>query len=396
LSDAFEQLVTLTNPALYDSDGDGTSDGDELGAGGRPNYVAYASNVAVTVYATRPQAFEGVLSGQFTILLPKPAPAGGVTVSYHLSGSAIPTNEYTLSPAGHSLFFPAGAITAAINVNAVDDNIGDELDRTVELRLTNATVFAWEERPAQVELINNDAPMVRVLALDTEAAETKPGVTNAAQFQFVRFAGFSQTMNVYFTLGGTAANGTDYNSISSPITIPAGERAVTLRLVPRQDTLVEGTETFTLTLQANAAYVIDSSNAMVSASLFDDDLPVVQITATDADAREAGLDPGQFQVTRTGAAGQPLVVRYAAYGTASSTNFSLGTSNVVKDYQTLSGTVTIPAGAGFANIPVTPLADTQLEPMETVIAVLRGETNYVIGNNNSATVYLDDSNAQSF
>lgn len=396
LSDAFEVSVTGTATNLFDTDSDGFSDAlEDANGDGVPNYAEAARNVAVCVYASRPTATEGGLNGEFTILLPQPAPTGGVRVDYLLGGGALLGEEFSLSPGPYSLTIPAGNSSATLAVAAVNDSIGDELDRVVELRITNATQFAWDERPAEVTLVNNDPPTVRVLAADADAGETRAGTTNAAEFLFVRDAGFSQALTIFFSVGGTAGTA-DYPSLGTSVTIPAGQRATSLFVRPVQDSDVEGVETVVVTLLPNGAYSLDPSNNLATVTIADDDLPIVQIFATDYDAREAGLDPGQFQITRTGGTGQPLTVYYAAYGTASPSNFVYGTSNIVQDYQPLSGVATIPAGSSSVNIPVTPLSDAQLETMETVVTVLRGSTAYTIGASNTATVYIDDSNPAQF
>lgn len=321
LSDAFEMSVTGTNPQLFDTDGDGISDALEDSNGdGVPNFAEAARNVAVCVYSSRPTATEGGLTGEFTILLPQAAPAGGVQVNYLLGGSALLGAEYSLSPEPYSLLLPQGAVSATITVTAVNDNIGDELDRVVELRITNATQFAWDERPAEVTLINNDAPTVRVLAVDGEAAETRAGTTNAGEFLFVRDAGFNQALTINFSVSGTVSS-SDYASIGSSMTIPTGERAASLKLRPVQDAEVEGAETVVVSIVPNGTYTLDPSNVTATVTIADDDLPAVQIFASDPDAREAGPKSGQFQITRTGGTGQPLSVYYMAYGTASPSNF---------------------------------------------------------------------------
>ena len=88
----------------------------------------------------------------------------------------------------------------------------------------------------------------------------------------------------------------------------------------------------------------------------------VTITATDANASEAGLDAGQFTVTRTGSTASGLAVDYTVAGTATSGS----------DYQALPGTLTIPAGALTATIGVTPLNDSAVEGPEKLEAVLDG------------------------
>ncbi|MGE3473092.1 MAG: PKD domain-containing protein, partial [Vicinamibacterales bacterium] len=108
--------------------------------------------------------------------------------------------------------------------------------------------------------------------------------------------------------------------------------------------------------------------------------PVVTVDATDAQASEQGLDPGAFTLSRTGPVGFPLVVDIAIRGTA---------SNGV-DYQAIGGTVTFAAGDAQATVPVVPLADTDVEGVETVTLDLLAGLGYDVGTPSSALVTLAD------
>ncbi|MDQ3439017.1 MAG: fibronectin type III domain-containing protein, partial [Planctomycetota bacterium] len=108
--------------------------------------------------------------------------------------------------------------------------------------------------------------------------------------------------------------------------------------------------------------------------------PTVSIEATDPTATEAGLDPGEFTVTRTGDFSSALIVPYTLGGMA--------TNGI--DYQTLSESVTIPAGTASAPISVTPIQDTANEGNETVIATLTAPSGYALGTPSEATATIAD------
>ena len=105
----------------------------------------------------------------------------------------------------------------------------------------------------------------------------------------------------------------------------------------------------------------------------------VTIEATDAGASEVGPDTGTFTVSRPAAATNgPLRVNYTIGGTA---------ENGV-DYEALSGSVDLPAGASNATITVTPLRDRlRDEPDETVTLTL-APGDYQVGVPNSDTVTI--------
>ncbi len=112
-------------------------------------------------------------------------------------------------------------------------------------------------------------------------------------------------------------------------------------------------------------------------------LPVVTVTATDATAAEAGLDPGTFTASRTGSTASALTVNYTVGGTA--------TNGV--DYQMLSGSVPIPAGSSSATITVTPIDDSSVEGNETVTVTLAASAAYTIGAPNNATITIVDNDS---
>ena len=109
-------------------------------------------------------------------------------------------------------------------------------------------------------------------------------------------------------------------------------------------------------------------------------LPVVTVIATDASASEAGPDPGTFTVSRSGSTALALTVYYTLAGTA---------QNGV-DYQTLPGSVTIPAGASSATVTVTPIDDNQIEGDETVVLTPSSSPGYTAGSPGSATIVIHD------
>lgn len=140
--------------------------------------------------------------------------------------------------------------------------------------------------------------------------------------------------------------------------------------------LVDATDTtvhlqfFTRTNELIDSYTLDKVNT----------LPEVSVTATDAAAAEAGSDPGTFTITRTGDTSQPLTVGYTLSGTATN-----GT-----DYATLTGSVTILAGATSATVTVTPADDLAAEAAETVKLTLAGSTAFNFTASSNATVQIAD------
>ena len=150
--------------------------------------------------------------------------------------------------------------------------------------------------------------------------------------------------------GSTAANVTDYTGVNvgASAVIPAGATFVDLTFTPVDDALVEGNETIVRTINANAAYVVGAPNTATVTIADNESLPSVSITATDAAAAEAGLDPGAMRITRSGGNNAlALTVFVAATGS---------TAANVTDYTgvNVGASAVIPAGATFVDLTFTP------------------------------------------
>ena len=104
----------------------------------------------------------------------------------------------------------------------------------------------------------------------------------------------------------------------------------------------------------------------------------VTVTASTAQATEAGPANGIFTISRTGDTSASLIVRYTVGGTATA-----GT-----DYQTLPGTVTIGTGSVTATVVVTPIDDGALESDESVILTIGPDAAYSLGSPSAGTVTI--------
>jgi hypothetical protein len=66
---------------------------------------------------------------------------------------------------------------------------------------------------------------------------------------------------VAFTLGGTAVNGVDYESVPTSVTIPSGANSATVTITPKTSTSLVGDKTVTFTLSGGAQGAVPSSTA---------------------------------------------------------------------------------------------------------------------------------------
>lgn len=107
--------------------------------------------------------------------------------------------------------------------------------------------------------------------------------------------------------------------------------------------------------------------------------PLVMVRALPGTVSEPGT-AGTFRFTRIGPKNQDLTVQYAIGGTAENG----------KDYQSLSGTVTIPAAQTVVDVPVTPIDDMELEGNESIALTLLPDAAYRLGGARTARLVLHD------
>jgi hypothetical protein len=278
------------------------------------------------------------------------------------------------------LTIPAGAASATVTLTPIDDKLV-EGNETVILTVTAAAAYAvGSPNNASVTIADNDQaalPTVTVSPKDGNASESGP---DTGIFFISRTGDTTASLTVHYSLGGTAANGTDYASLSGTLTIPAGDTWAEVTLTPIDDKLVEGNETAILTLSADVSYVVGSP-ASATITIADNDVfPTVTVVASEANTSEGGSRPGTFTITRDGATTEALAVNYSLGGTAANG----------RDYQSLAGSVTIPAGAASANIVVRPINDSAVEVPELVTLTLTPNTAYTVGPLATAVITVQD------
>jgi len=312
LPDAFETVVSRTNPQLRDSNHNGIEDGDELGVNRLPWTLEQVRHTTTVIIASRPTAVEGGTNGQFTIHLPLPAPKGGSLVQYRLHGSAVYPDEFSISPAAGSITIPAGNQTGSILVSAINNKIYEDLDRYVEITLTDCSMGPVLSYPAQVEIVDENLPAVRVMALPPRLEEPSPTYgSNAGEFYFIRDGAATSPVTLYFATSGTAQSRVNFAALPQAVNFRANERTVSLPIKPLRDVKSWVDKTAILKITKAAGYQIDPSNGVATVTIANLDiptLPIVQVVTTISNATV--FSPGQFTFTRSGPAHEPLRIYY--------------------------------------------------------------------------------------
>lgn len=301
------------------------------------------------------------------------ATGAALTVNYTVNGTAASGADY--KALSGSVTIPVDFSYACVYVYPVNDAI-IEPDETVVLTISsNDSYTVGSPSSGTVTIKDNDTQTVTI-TVSSNAAEP---ATNG-YFKVSRAGDTTLPLTVTYTVNGTATAGTDYTALSGTVTIPASQSYSTVKVAPKDDTLKEGQETVVATI-SSGAYIIGSPGSATMV-IKDNDVPTVSITASDATAVEYPVNTGTFRVTRIEASATPLTVYYTVSGTA--------TNGV--DYNALSGSVTIPAGAAntYATITVTPKNDALKEKDETVIVTIPYSASYNVNPPGTATVTIQD------
>ncbi|AEI48339.1 right-handed parallel beta-helix repeat-containing protein [Runella slithyformis] len=113
-------------------------------------------------------------------------------------------------------------------------------------------------------------PLVSIIADSVKISENSP-TAKAFTVHRVAINGYANPLTVNYTLRantGDATNGTDFETLSGTITIPAGARSATISITPKTDSNPEATETIALLLNTTANnYVV--ANPLATISLVD-------------------------------------------------------------------------------------------------------------------------------
>jgi hypothetical protein len=328
----------------------------------------------VTISASDASATEGGDTGTFTVSRTGDTSAA-LAVGYAVGGTATSGLDYT--NLSGSVTIPAGAASASIIVTAMSDALTEGTETVVATLLADSDYTIGASSAATINIVDVlFVPTVTLSATDSSASEA--GGNNGA-FTVTRNGSTAAALTVNYAMSGSAANGTDYASLSGSVVIPAGSASAVITVMPTADGLTEGTETAIAMLAPDPAYQIGSPSSG-TVNISDPPPPTVSATALDDTAVENTGDTGTIRFTRTGSTAFSLDVFYTISGSA--TNGS--------DYSSLSGRVTIPAGSSSANVTINPVADGLKEMPETVTLNLAGGSGYTVGSPSSASVQITD------
>jgi hypothetical protein len=161
----------------------------------------------------------------------------------------------TLVPTSNIVFGGAGS-SRTVKVAPATNQTGTA---TITLTVSDGAL----SRTTSFVLTVNSSPssgLITVTVAANDANASRVGPDNGA-ITITRSGSTTSALTVNYSLGGTAVNGTDYNSLGASVTIPAGASSAVITIVPKSVASYVGSKTVTLTLSANAAYTIGPANS---------------------------------------------------------------------------------------------------------------------------------------
>ncbi len=305
--------------------------------------------------------------------------SGNVTVLYAVvGGTAESANDHNL--AAGTLTIPSGDKLGTINFYLVNDSV-KEPDETIVIRLSSPLGAVLDVNTTHtLTITDDDAGVVTVSAVDPAADESG----DAGMFRISRTGGTAGDLPVYFQIAGSASSPGDYAPLPASIVIPSGASSVDLPVTPVADETEELDETVTLRLTSvDGGRVGSPSLATVTIADVSGQvtLPLLTISAVDAETTEGVDDLAQFRVVRS----ENLQGELSA-------NLSIsGTATAGSDFVTFSSTIIFTDGQSEAIIDVQAIGDGLEEPLEDLAVTVTTSSTYNVAAPTFATILFIDS-----
>jgi hypothetical protein len=384
-STAFSSAVGTDGRGTTRRDGDGINGiQTDIGAyeyTGTPTLTPASILIAATD-AVQAEGNSGTTPFTFTVTRTGNT-TSAVSVDYAITGSGSNFANGADFAGGN---FPTGTINFAANETSktltlnVQGDVTAEPDQGFTVTLSNPSAGAAIATASARGVIQNDDSATLEIAILNGWQMEGDYASTPYKFTVFRSGDLSGTTEVTYTVRGTGANPADANDFggtfpTGTITFLPNETSKEITINAAGDLTNELDEGFLVALSGATRGATLTTGAAGATIRNDDNKAIVTIAATDANAAEAGTNPGLFTVTRTGSTTDPLTVDYTIGGTATN-----GT-----DYTSIKKNVTIPAGAASATIALIPTDDALAEGNETVSLTLLNGRNYKLGTSGTET-----------
>jgi gliding motility-associated-like protein len=305
--------------------------------------------------------------------------AKDIIVYLGLSGTATGTGtDYSIT--ADSIVITAGSLSGTSSITSVQDAIF-EGDETIIADITSVTNGTEDGTQSITTTITDDEGLPQVtLSIDSALIQELGGVaTITATLDAISAS--DVTINLGIT--GTAADGMDYNSSATSITILAGATTGTITISSIDDVIDENDETVIVDI-LSVVNASENGTQQVSTTIADNDnVPLVALTVDQPGIAENG---GIATITATldAVSAKDVTITLDLTGVASN-----GT-----DYTPSSITILIPGGSTAGTITLTAIDDATDEYDETIIADITSVINGTEDGTQQVTTAITDDDAE--
>jgi hypothetical protein len=285
---------------------------------------------------------------------------------------------------------PEGVTRLNLLQNFESTFTGIENNDIDQLTLVPAPTNADNDPVDGVFTVANPVAELSIVAADADKPEGNADTTPFT-FTVTRSGLTTGTTTVDYAVtgsGATPANAADFGGTlpSGQITFAPDETSKTLTINVSGDTLVEPDEGFTVTL-SGASGGAQITTATANGTIRNDDTQVTLNVAPGSVLEDAD-EPLVFTFARAGVTSGSLTVSFTVGGTAVFSDDYTQTG--AASFSAAAGTVTFAAGSTTAEVIVQPLADSVVEPDETVVLSLVSGVAYTVGDPGAATGTIVD------
>ena len=293
------------------------------------------------------------------------------TVNYAVTGANPADFDGDVLPSG-TVNFAAGVSSAMITINVVGDTTV-ESDENFTVTLSAPSVGTVIITASANGTIQNDDASVSIAANDAVKAEGQSGNTSFT-FTATRTGNIALAATVNYAV--TGADAADFQAGILPtgtVNFAGGADSALITVSVVGDTVVEGDENFTVTLNTPSVGMVIGT-AAANGTIQNDDASV-SITATSSVKAEGqtGNSAYTFTLIRTGNISAPATVDYVVTGSGATADDFVG--GVLP-----SGTVNFAGGVGSSVVTINVTADTVVESDENFVVTLSApSTGIVIG-----------------
>ena len=281
-----------------------------------------------------------------------------------------------------TLTIPAGQTSGTINVPIMDDT-AYEGDESFTVALSNPGNAGLDPDPAvaTVTITDNDLPTLSIADVTVGEGDGTASLTVTLS------APSTETVTVDWNTeaqGDTATAGSDYTTITDPLSFAPGDTEKTITVTILEDVAYEGDESFTVALSNPGNAGLDPDPAVATVTITDNDLPTLSIA--DVTVGE-GDGTASLTVTLSAPSTETVTVDW-------NTEAQGDTATAGSDYTTITDPLSFAPGDTEKTITVTILEDVAYEGDESFTVALSNPGNAGLDPDPAvATVTITDNDA---